>query len=203
MNFFKTFVFCFSIFSLVVLSVSGTPVRAETVNSRCPKGFRSLSISNTGRENVLDVYSKINQDPKREAESLLERTLTEREAQALVNAYNATYFLPKDLAYLKEPEKKWILKEAGFSKEEIDLILFYELLSNPSDALDRPQEILIQKILDGTVPAKENNWVYDIGLNYFIHNFGGGNVSRIIRSIPGNPPKIVLEMPDPKTGKIT
>lgn len=187
----------------MALSVSEAAIGAEAVISRCSRGFRSLNIFNTGKEGVLDVYSEINKEPKRKAESYLERTLTEREAQALVNAYHATDFLPKDLAYLKEPEQKWILKEAGFSKEEIDLILFYELLGDPSDALNRPQKALIQKILDGTVSAKENNWFYTTGLSYFIHNFSGGNVGRIIRSIPGDPPKIVLEMPDPKTGKIT
>ena len=204
MNFFKIFIFCFSLFLSGVLSVSGTAIGAEAAVSRCMRGFRSLSISNTGREGVLDVYSKINQEPKRKAESFLDRALTERKAQALVNAYHATYFLPKTLDYLKELEQKWILKEAGFSKEEIELILFYGLLSKPSEALSMPQKVLIQKILAGTVSAKENNWVFTIGLNLFVtNNPSGGDVGRIIRSIPGDPQKIVLEMPDPKIGKIT
>ena len=126
-----------------VLSVSETAIGAEAAVSRCMRGFRSLRIStNTGREDTFDIYS----EPKRKAEPFLKRTLTEREAQALVNAYNATHYLPKTLDYLKEPEQKWILKEAGLSKEEIELILFYELLSDLSDnALNIPQGILIQK----------------------------------------------------------
>ena len=212
MKFFKIFVFSFSLFLSAVLSVSGTAIGTEATVSRCPKGFSNLRTSDTGREqssirasreDVLDIYSKINEEPKRKAESFFERTLTEREAQALVNAYNAEIFLPKTLAYLKELEQKWILKEAGFSKDEIELILFYELLSDPLDTLDMPQRDLIQKILAGTVSVKEDNWVYTIGLAYFMKNSNGSDVGRIIRSIPGDPPKIVLEMPDTKTGKIT
>ena len=201
MNFFKIFVFCFSLSLSVVLFVSGTATTAEAATSRCPKAYRSLRNSNTS-ENVLSVYSDINKEPKRKAESFFERTLTEREAQALVNAYHATGFLPKSLAYLKESEQKWILKEAGFSKEEIELILFYELLNKPSEALGMPQRVLIQKILAGTVSAKENNWVYIIGSSAITNSFNSSAIGRIIRSIPGNPLKIVLEMPDAETGRI-
>ena len=50
--------------------------------------------------------------------------------------------------------------------------------------------------------AKENNWVYIIGADRFTGQLGSGNIGRIIRSIPGEPQKVVLEMPDTKTGKI-
>ena len=176
----------------------------------CSNSFGETEIESkknaikTSKEDVPDVYSEIQQEVKKTAESFLERTLTEREAQALLSTHYAIEFLPKTLDYLKEPEQRWLLKEAGFSKDEIELILYYELLRGPSDALvNTPQRDLIQKILAGTVSAKENNWVYTIGLGYFMGNINSGDLGRIVKSIPGDPQKIVLEMPDPETGKIT
>ena len=209
MNFFKIFIFFPGLFLSVVLPASGD-TRAKTAISRCAKPFRSLKNSNTGREQESartvreeDAYSLVQKEVKNTAESFLERSLTESEVQALINAYYVTLFLPKTLDYLKEPEQKWILEKAGFSKTEVELILFYELLGNYSDALKMPEKVLAQQILDGTISAKENNWVYTIGIDYFLKTQNSiGNVGRIIRSIPGHPPKIVLELPSPKTGKI-
>ena len=195
---------------------------------------------------VSEIYSLINAKAKQEGEFLLGRNLTEREAQALVNltspiwkhraAYLELLERESDIISLSDTQteksqskphtltedQSWMLKQAGFSREEIEQILSVEngLTGDQSwmlkqagfsereieqmvsvengmslflPDLEAPQMALAKKIQEGEP--------FSLGEKPLIFVRGLENYVARVTKIDG-PGKIIIEFPNPETGDL-
>ena len=119
-------------------------------------------------------HSKFNTSWKEWGENILQRSLTETEAKALSDAYYIRYFTPENARPFRPPiqkdlvelvnftdndiknlllkERKWILNQAGFTDEEIDLLLLSD--TQYKNMFDKERHI-----------NKQSNTLYEIPLN--------------------------------------